>query len=136
MSGKSFLNITVFSCLATVVVGCEAKRAPNVAALHVEFSWEGAVACSPASPAFTLRDLPDNTKVISFHMIDRDAPLFSHGGGKVAYRGGETIPAGSFAYVGPCPPGGSHTYEWTVRALNADESLILGEGVATKRFPP
>ena len=89
-----------------MVGGCAAKKAPDIVALNFEFSREGTVACSSVPPAFTFYNLPADTKVISFHMVDRNVPTFSHGGGKVAYHDSTTIQAGSLSYVGPCPPGG------------------------------
>ena len=37
---------------------------------------------------------------------------------KIKNYGGETvIQPGAFKYKSPCPPSGSHTYEWTITAI-------------------
>ena len=112
--------------------------AANAATLGVRFTWAGTAACSATPPAFTIADIPKDTKVLAFRLTDLDAPHYPHGGGEVAYSGSGDISAGAFdgAYTGPCPPSGAtHTYVWTVRALDATRK-VLAQGKATGRFPP
>ena len=113
-----------------------AKEAPNLAKLDVDFSWVGTSACSSKSPAFSIENVPAETATLKFLMTDLDKRTFNHGGGTVAYSGGSAVPAGAFSYTGPCPPSGSHTYQWDVQALNAAGDMILGKGTATAPFPP
>ena len=60
----------------------------------------------------------------------------NHGGGTVAYDGSGVIPAGALksGYNGPCPPSGSHRYEFTVKAVYA-AGVIVGQGKQTQSFP-
>jgi phosphatidylethanolamine-binding protein (PEBP) family uncharacterized protein len=105
------------------------------AGFGVDFSWEGTAACfDPKSPPFSLTEVPAGTKQLRFAMKDLDAPGFSHGGGTVAYTGQRELGRGAFAYRGPCPPSGQHTYQWTVEAQDA-AGKTLATATATKKFP-
>jgi len=66
-------------------------------------------------------------------MIDRNNP-HNHGGGKVAYSGQKSLAYGAFRYKGPCPPSGSHTYQFTVKAIDA-KGKVLATAKAQKPFP-
>jgi len=111
------------------------QRAESVIDMGVTFDWSGTRACSSVPPSFTLSAVPDGTENLIFRMVDRDVPSFRHGGGVVAYTDPE-VEAGAFSYTGPCPPNGeTHSYEWTVQAVNG-EGVIIGEGTAREDFPP
>ncbi len=103
--------------------------------LQVDFSWAGVNACTTRTPAFKIGGIPDGTKKLSFKMVDLNKPGYPHGGGTVDYAGSGDIPAGAFHYVGPCPPFGKHTYEFTVQALAAG-GKVLASGKSSKPFPP
>ncbi len=68
-------------------------------------------------------------------MKDLGVPGYDHGGGTVGFIGAPDIPAGAFLYKGPCPPSGSHDYQWTVEILDSG-GRIVGRGQATQAFPP
>ena len=124
--------------IVALTVALILPAAAQAATLGVRFTWVGTAACSATPPAFTIADIPKETKYLDFRLHDLDAPHFDHGGGEVAYSGSGDIPAGAFdgAYKGPCPPGGAtHTYVWTVRALDASRK-VLAQGKASGRFPP
>jgi phosphatidylethanolamine-binding protein (PEBP) family uncharacterized protein len=110
-------------------------HATGASAMSLSFSWSGIPACGTRPPAFTLADVPDGAARLAFTMTDLNVPTFRHGGGTVAYQGGDTVAAGAFAYKGPCPPGGQHTYRWTVQALDA-AGKVLATAVAAEKFPP
>lgn len=134
---KAILSAGLLLCAGAVLSACQtAKLAENAVTLDVGFSWKDTQACSGSSPAFNIANIPAGTETLSFRMKDLNVPSYNHGGGTVKYAGSNNIPAGAFGYKGPCPPSGSHNYQWTVKALNADGSLILGQGSATKPFPP
>ena len=84
-----------------------------------------------ANPIFTLTNVPESTKTLSFRMRDKQSP-YNHGGGKVEYTGQTTIEPGAFKYDSPCPPSGKHTYAWTVTAKNKKE---IGKAKAQKKYP-
>jgi len=124
--------------IAALAVPLILPAAAHAATLGVRFTWVGTAACSTTPPAFTIANIPKDTKYLDFRLVDRAAPHYPHGGGEAAYSGSGDIPAGAFdgAYKGPCPPGGAtHTYVWTVRALDAARK-VLAQGKATGRFPP
>jgi phosphatidylethanolamine-binding protein (PEBP) family uncharacterized protein len=74
---------------------------------------------------------------LDFHMTDLNKPNFHHGGGMVDYRGQGEVPCGAFAkgFVGPAlPPGEVHTYEFTVKALGANDAP-LATTTARRKYP-
>lgn len=102
----------------------------------VDFTWQGTASCfDPKSPPFTLAGVPAGTQRLTFVMKDLDAPGFTHGGGAVAFTGQTQVDRGAFAYKGPCPPSGQHTYQWTVVAQDAAGKTLATATVA-KKFPP
>lgn len=101
-----------------------------------DFTWGSTPRCDgKKSPPFSLSNVPRGTATIRFRMIDQDAPNYPHGGGEVAYSGQDAIPEGAFSYYGPCPPRGSHTYEWNIEALDQSGNRLAATRVS-KKFPP
>ena len=132
MRGKSAqlqINLAALIALSATTIA-----ASPAAAMSFNFTWEGVNACGSSPPAFTLSDVPRETKQLAFRMVDLDYPSYPHGGGTIAYQG-DQIPAGSFSYKGPCPPRGQHTYQWTVKALDANGKM-LATAVTSRPFPP
>ena len=107
------------------------------------FEWGDIPLCTSGSPntvknpTFRLSGVPQGTKFISFTLVDLDVPSYSHGGGTVAYSGGNVIEPGAFTYESPCPPGGSHTYEWEAKAKESDGffSGSIGSAKASTSYP-
>src|SRR5271166_363375 len=119
-----------------IAVGITIPTVSWAGTLGVDFSWAETTACSTISPAFTVTNIPRGTKSLVFKLVDHDAPNFVHGGGQIPYSGSGRVPAGAFSYNGPCPPqGATHTYEWTVHAVDESGTKVLAEGSATGRFP-
>ena len=87
----------------------------NAGEFGLEFEWGNLKKCNTGNPnkvdnpIFTLTDVPEGTKILQFKMVDKNAPGYYHGGGKVEYSGQNTIEPGAFKYKSPCPPGGVHT---------------------------
>jgi phosphatidylethanolamine-binding protein (PEBP) family uncharacterized protein len=124
-----FPLLFVFGCATTQVV-------PDAVELDVKFSWKGIKRCSGYSPEIKVSGIPKGTKYLRVELKDLDVPSWDHGGGKVAYKGSSIIPAGSLksGYNGPCPPSGSHRYQFTVYAVD-EKDTIIGVGKATEKFP-
>ena len=127
---------------ATVLLAAAALAVPSASfgqdAFELVPTWDGIKACSGTpisspSPAFTLNNVPKGTATLEFHMTDLDAPHFNHGGGRVAWSGGNKVAPGAFQFIGPCPPS-THRYEWTVTALNG-RGLRLAFARAVKNYP-
>ena len=94
-------------------------------AFSASFSWLGIKACGRTSPAFTIQDAPEGTERLRFVMIDKDAPSFRHGGSTIPYNGSGRVPEGAIDYIGPCPPAGTtHSYVWTIEALDRNGKTI------------
>ncbi len=125
-------------CIALACSACLGpKNAAVVQDMGVKFEWAGSgCALSSPNPELRLSNVPQGTAFLKVTMTDLDVPTFNHGGGTVAYDGSGVVPAGALkAYSGPCPPSGSHTYEFRVVALDAQKEFILGKGTAAKRYP-
>ena len=130
---------SLFRMTSLLAAGLLAPNASMAASLSVHFSWTSTSACSGTPPAFTISNTPKGTKYLDFKLVDLDKLDFVHGGGEIPYSGSGKIPAGAFggSYRGPCPPNGAtHTYEWTVEALDGSKAKVLAEGKARGRFPP
>ena len=110
-------------------------------AFDIGFNWSGIKSCTNgkpnrvSNPAFALRDVPAGTKYIRFKMVDRNVPNYNHGGGVVAYNGQKAIPSGAFKYKSPCPPNGSHVYEWTATAQSKKNGGKIGIAKAQRKYP-
>lgn len=112
------------------------------AEMSVQFTWGDIPNCTTGrpgivpNPPFVLSGVPAGTNRLVFEMVDLDVPSYNHGGGRLNVQisgPSATIPPGQFQYRSPCPPGGTHTYQWTVRAQNG--STVLAEATATRRYP-
>ncbi len=122
-------------CIPIILVVLLAFRSAQAAELKFDFKWVGwKDECATKSPEFKISSVPAGTGKISFKMVDLGYPSYPHGGGKVKYSG-EDIPRGAFQYKGPCPPRGSHDYEWTAIAYDGN-GKELGRAKLTKPFPP
>ena len=104
------------------------------------FEWGDIKKCTSGNPnrvenpIFTLANVPEGTTELRFKMKDKDVPQYNHGGGKIKNYGGETvIQPGAFKYKSPCPPRGSHTYEWSITAIG--DKKKLGTAKATREYP-
>ncbi|WP_346891369.1 phospholipid-binding protein [uncultured Roseibium sp.] len=112
----------------------------SASAFDFSFQWGSIPKCTTGrpgrvpSPVFKLRNVPKGTATIRFDMKDLAVPTYAHGGGTVKYAGKKTIGAGAFKYNSPCPPGGSHPYQWT--AVAKDKSgKKLATATAKRKYP-
>ncbi len=132
--------------LAHAVITAGLMLAPATAAaadFAIAFEWGDIPLCTSGTPnivdnpRFTLQNVPKGTKFIKFKLVDLDAPSYLHGGGTVEYTGQEVIEPGAFKYESPCPPSGSHTYEWAARARKSSGSFggSLATASASKSYP-
>jgi phosphatidylethanolamine-binding protein (PEBP) family uncharacterized protein len=92
--------------------------------------------CSKVSPEIRVGNVPPGTVTFSAKLRDLDVPTWRHGGGKVPADPSGVIPQGALkeGYNGPCPPTGSHVYEFTVKALDANGD-VLAQGHKKQSFP-
>jgi phosphatidylethanolamine-binding protein (PEBP) family uncharacterized protein len=120
-----------------LLMGCAgAEVAPDAAELGVAFSWAGVKKCSKISPELQVVGIPDGAVTLAVTLKDLDVPRWNHGGGRVPHDGSGIVPAGALTngYNGPCPPSGSHRYQFTVRALNR-EGVVVGMGKSMATYP-
>ncbi len=132
MRKATFIGLGVLLLLA----GCATEKvAPNAVTLGVEYSWNGVTNCSNVSPAIKVKGFPNGTKSFSVKLVDLNVPTVNHGGGKIPNDGSGIIPSGAFDdYVGPCLTGSTHRFQFIVRALD-EQGTVIGEGKATQPFP-
>lgn len=128
---------TAFAFVAAVTITC----AVPASAFEIAFTWDGLKSCTSgnpntvANPRFVLSDVPDGTKFIRFKLVDTNVRQFDHGGGVVAWDGQGVIEPGAFKYKSPCPPNGSHKYEWTATAQSKKSGGKLGTAKAVRAYP-
>ena len=135
--------ILILAALLMPIVGCTASqqsiKIPSEAVkMEVTFSWDGIEACAHESPEIRVAAIPEGAVKLNISLKDISLPARNHGGGSVPHDGSGVIPAGSLkiGYNGPCPPlGKRHTYEFSVMAVDAEETII-GFGKARQGFPP
>ncbi|MEL7254369.1 MAG: YbhB/YbcL family Raf kinase inhibitor-like protein [Pseudomonadota bacterium] len=109
--------------------------------MSMSFNWGNIPLCTSGkpnrvgNPAFVMKGVPAGTNKIVFKMKDLDVPGYNHGGGTVSVQmsGNGTIPAGAFKYKSPCPPNGTHTYQWTATAKNGSKTLATA--TAQRKYP-
>lgn len=103
----------------------------HAADFSAKFEWCG------STPEFKLNNVPKGSVKFVLRMVDLDVPTFNHGGATVENNGKNKIECGAFvsqSWYPPDPPSGSHTYEWTIKALDKD-GKELGSAKASRKFP-
>ncbi|MDY6842678.1 MAG: YbhB/YbcL family Raf kinase inhibitor-like protein [Thermodesulfobacteriota bacterium] len=108
----------------------------NIATLVIDFTWTEEHRCSSKSPEIKVSGVPEEATHFKVNLVDLDVPFWNHGGGTTENDGSGVIAEGTLkeGYNGPCPPSGSHRYEFTVNAVDANENII-GTGKKMKQFP-
>jgi phosphatidylethanolamine-binding protein (PEBP) family uncharacterized protein len=140
---KKRYPLAVITLIIVLAFGCANNQnkieiPKDAAKIVVEFSWEGIAACTHDSPEIRVTNIPDGTEVLDVKLTNLGVPEWNQGGGQVKYDGSEFIPAGALkiGYNGPCPPPGqTYKYEFSVVAMDAENSVI-GFGKARQPFPP
>jgi len=124
----------IIVCICFSAYGCE-KKDPNAVALSVDFTWEGYPNCDMGLPQMSIGGIPESTKFLIISMYDHEFG-FDHGEVKIQYAGSGTITRGSYKEItGPCPPPNSQgRYEITVKALDANDTVV-GMGSKARYFP-
>jgi len=72
------------------------------------------------------------TKKVKFQMTDLSAS-YDHGTAIIDYTGQTELQPGIFEYESPCPPKGSHLYEWYVWEKDA-EGKTLAKSLKRKPY--
>jgi len=107
--------------------------------MHLSFEWGDIPLCTSGrpnivpNPRFELKDVPARTDEVVFRMTDLDVPAYPHGGGRVTLQTDGVIEPGAFTYKSPCPPRGSHRYEWVAEAMGSGE--VLATARAQRDYP-
>ncbi len=127
------------TAILIVVLGVGISLPSMAGEFSFTFEWGDIPSCDDGytfagkSPVFTLSNVPEGTKQITFTMKDLDVD-YDHEGGTAKYTGENIIPFGAFEYLVPCPPNGSHMYQWTAYAENADEDT-LAKASSKQKYP-
>jgi phosphatidylethanolamine-binding protein (PEBP) family uncharacterized protein len=130
------MKIIQLIVVASVVLVIDGSAAIADSPFTASFKWCSKEPQSTTSPVFALSGVPKGTTKLSLNMSDHSSS-YRHGGGDVSYKGKNTIPCGAIAdgWVGPFPPNGQvHTYEFSIKALDANGNT-LGVASATRDFP-
>ncbi|MEI6801238.1 MAG: hypothetical protein WCO04_18785, partial [Pseudomonadota bacterium] len=90
---------------------------------------------SVKNPTFVVSGLPNGAKGIYFRLTDKNVPTYNHGGGWVAIVKDGTIKPGAFTYLSPCPPDGSHIYEWSADARATPTGKLIKRAKASRLYP-
>ena len=136
---KTGINRKILSAISVVLVTGFSQSAIGDE-FSFTFEWGKIPLCDTGSPnsvpnpIFTLQNVPAGTKKINMYLTDLDRPNYDHGGGSIEYKGQNVIQQGVFQYTGPCPPDGSHEYEWTAWVKDAKDDTI-GKAKAKKDYP-
>lgn len=107
--------------------------------MSLSFDWGDIPLCTSGNPnrvdnpEFVISGVPEGTTKIEFRLKDLDVPSYNHGGGTVKVSSSGTVPSGAFRYKSPCPPGGTHTYEWTATAKAGSKTLARAR--ARRKYP-
>ena len=123
-------------CAVAATSGFAAPAVADDAQLQIDFSWAQTERCTRKSPEIHVSNVPSGTVRFEVVLQDLDVPTYHHGGGTVSANPDGDIPVGALTdYTGPCPPSGSHTYRFTVHAIDGSGNEI-GTGSKSARFPP
>ena len=128
-------SLLIFGTIFATPLSCLAEE------FSISFEWGDIKKCNTgnpnrvSNPRFTLTNVPEGTKFLKFKMKDKNVPSYNHGGGKIEYFGENVIEPGAFKYKSPCPPGGRHTYEWSVTAQSKKNGGKLDVAKAKKKYP-
>ena len=120
-----------------------AATTASASGFKISFDWSGLKRCTSGSPntvsnpQFIIKGLPSGTEYVRFKLRDRNVPGYNHGGGTVKVNSNGKVAKNSFKYKSPCPPSGSHTYEWTATATDKKGwgGKKLGIAKASRRYP-
>ena len=136
---KTGINRKILSAISVVLVTGFSQSAIGDE-FSFTFEWGKIPLCDTGdpnevqNPIFTLQNVPAGTKKINMYLTDLDVPNYDHGGGSIEYKGQNVIQPGAFEYSSPCPPSGSHEYEWTAWVKDAKDDTI-GKAKAKKDYP-
>jgi phosphatidylethanolamine-binding protein (PEBP) family uncharacterized protein len=127
--------MTKLVLIAAMGLGLSCTGAAAQAKFGATMRWCG------SSPEFALSGVPKGTATLDFRMVDLDVPGYPHGGAQMAYEGQRSVACSELGsaslgrYQGPSPPAGQvHTYEWTIKALDAG-GRVIGQAVTRRKFP-
>jgi len=113
---------------------------PALADMEMEFSWGDIPRCTSgrpntvSNPEFVVSGVPNGTATVEFRLKDLNVPSYNHGGGKLRMSADGKVPSGLFKYKSPCPPNGSHTYQWKATARDAS-GKVLATAKAERTYP-
>lgn len=109
------------------------------AEMKLSFKWGAIPKCTTGkpnrvpNPEFIVQGVPKGTTKVIFKMVDKNVPGYNHGGGTVKMGSSGKIRPGAFKYKSPCPPNGTHTYEWTATAKAGSKTVAVAK--ARRNYP-
>ncbi|WP_319524870.1 hypothetical protein [uncultured Desulfosarcina sp.] len=127
--------IALIAVAAIIFSGCESEKiSPQVVKISVEFTWEGLKPCGWGNPEIYIKGVPENTKFLKIGMYDH-AYSHDHGTVRMPYAGELIIAGDHFKEIqGPCPVYAPGRYEITIKAMDAD-GTIIAIGSSVRPYP-
>ena len=126
------INGFLIAMLVVVLYAC-GDDPDNITRMGVDFEWQQIDKGSSDNPAIRLEGVPAGATRFLVSLVDLNLNGFDHGSGYAENDGSGVIARGAVkgSYNGPDPPFPSvrHTYEITVKALDADGTVI---GIGSK----
>jgi phosphatidylethanolamine-binding protein (PEBP) family uncharacterized protein len=101
--------------LAALVAGCASGvDTSTLPRMGMDFGFAAKHKCQGVSPEIRLSGVPAGVKKYDVRMVDLDAPAFNHWNETLPATGPIIREGAGKAYVGPCPPSGTHRYQIAV----------------------
>jgi len=116
--------------LATLAAGCASVDTSKLPRMGVDYGFAAKHKCQGVSPEIRLTGVPTSVKKYDVRMVDLDVPSFNHWNETVPATGSVIREGAGKAYVGPCPPSGTHRYQIAVTARD-DKNQPLAYGDKT-----
>ena len=128
-------QIALLSMAVFFLCGCESEKiSPHVVKMSVEFTWKGLKPCGWGNPEIRIGSVPGDTKSLKISMYDH-AYSHDHGIVQMHYAGERIIARDRFKKIqGPCPVYKPGRYEITIKAMDAD-GTIIAIGSSVRSYP-
>jgi phosphatidylethanolamine-binding protein (PEBP) family uncharacterized protein len=114
--------------VALLAVGCAPVDIKKLPRMGMDFAFDPKNRCAGVSPRIQLSNVPPGVVTYDVRMTDLDLISFRHWDQVIPATGPVIREGIGTNYFGPCPPSGTHRYQITVIARDAQKQpLAYGE---------